>query len=211
MRKSLFVLIALILLAALWLLLAPLVKQLILNNQPVSQTPYKISVNSEDPYKGRSDGLITIVEFSSFTCENCRNSAIIMDQLLALYPNNLKIVWKDFPHDGVSSTRAAVAGRCAQLQGKFWPYHDLLFANQDNLLTEETQIFEDLAQQIDLNTGQFNDCLNGNNVTALIQQNVQEGLDSGLTGVPYFDINNQQRVDSAISLGQWRQIIESYK
>lgn len=211
MRKPLFIFIALILLVALWFLMEPLVKQLLPNKQAANGSNGKVTVNPEDPYKGKTDAPITIVEFSSFTCENCRNSAAIMDQLLALYPDNLKIVWKDFPHDGAPASRAAVAGRCAQLQGKFWPYHDLLFANQDKLLTEETQIFEDLAAQVGLNTSQFIDCLNGNSVTALIQQNVQEGLDSGLTGVPYFDINNQQRVDSAISLGQWRQIIEAFK
>jgi protein-disulfide isomerase len=44
----------------------------------------------------------------------------------------LRLEWKDFPYQGRESVDAALAARAAQAQGKFWEYHDLIYANQSS-------------------------------------------------------------------------------
>ena len=96
----------------------------------------KIPVAATDPTKG--SGPIEILEFSDFECPYCQKAQSMIREMLAKYEGKVKLVWKDFPLPNHEyAVPAAVAARCAQEQGKFWEYHDVLFANQQALTSPD--------------------------------------------------------------------------
>ena len=83
-------------------------------------------------------------------------------------------------------TCALPISRCALEQGKFWEYHDLLFANPNKLNREG---LAEQARSLKLDEKQFDSCLAGGKYKAQIEQDLQLGLRAGLTGTPGFFIN----------------------
>ena len=91
-----------------------------------------IPLADTDPVKG--DGPVNLVEFSDFECPYCQKFQAVLKDVLAEYDGRVKHVWKDFPLPvHANAVAAAMAARCAQEQGRFWEYHDVLFANQQEL------------------------------------------------------------------------------
>src|SRR5262249_30614944 len=80
--------------------------------------------------KGDPKAPVTIVEFSDFQCPFCKKSESTLEDVLAKYNGRVKLAYLDFPLREIhaQAERAAEAARCAGEQGKFWEYHDNLFA-----------------------------------------------------------------------------------
>lgn len=176
------------------------------------QSLQRYTVRETDPFKGPRDAPVTIVMAASFTCPACKSGAVIMDQLLALYPGTLKIVWKDFPEGSGEGFRASVAARCAQEQGKFWQYHDLLFARQGelaNAVAGEIR-YDAWAETLQLNVANFRQCLYDAYPEQLVRAGVLEGTGVQFTTVPYFEINGDP-FDGTVSLGVFRNRIDAVK
>jgi len=80
------------------------------------------------PVRGPADAWVTLVEFSDFECPFCRSAEAQVEQVLALHPSDVRLVYKQFPltslHD--RALPAALAADCAGQQDKFWQMHDLL-------------------------------------------------------------------------------------
>jgi protein-disulfide isomerase len=81
---------------------------------------------------------------------------------------------------------AAEASRCAGEQGKFWEYHDLLFANPDRLNRDG---LVEHARDLKLDEKQFDSCLSSGKYKAEIEEDLQEGIRAGVSGTPGFFIN----------------------
>ena len=99
--------------------------------------PATIGIGSA-PVIGRADARLTIVEFSDFECPFCgRFNRDTFPQLKSEYIDTGKVryVFRNFPLERIHprAMKSAEAGACAHLQGKFWPMHDRLFANQQAL------------------------------------------------------------------------------
>jgi protein-disulfide isomerase len=89
---------------------------------PVPRFVYKVELGAS-PARGDADALITVVAFSSYACPRCREVEASL-QTLAREVGPLRLVWKDLPNaDGAA---AALAGRAAAAQGRFWELHDRL-------------------------------------------------------------------------------------
>ena len=93
--------------------------------------PTGASLTDDDPSFGPEDAAVTIVEFSDFYCTFCTRFATeTLPQLRARYGDHIRFVYRDLPIiGGQASIDAAVAGNCAHDQGKFWEFHNILFAN----------------------------------------------------------------------------------
>jgi len=116
---------------------------------------YKNVGNGINPAKGNSDSSTIIIEFSDFQCPACKASLPIINEILN--EQNVVFYYRNFPltiHE--NSFIAAEAAECANEQGKFWQYHDILFENQNKLDKESLKLY---AIQIELNKEQFNSCL----------------------------------------------------
>jgi protein-disulfide isomerase len=137
-----------------------------------------------DPKRGNVRGTVTLVEFGDYQCRYCGDMEAVLNAALRAHPN-VVLVWKDLPNENIhrESVPAAVAARCAGRQGKFWEYHDLLFANQGDLGKD---LYPRLAEELGLNVGRFTACLEGNDELPVIRRNIEEAIALGVDGTPYF-------------------------
>jgi protein-disulfide isomerase len=142
------------------------------------------------PVRGAADAPVTLVEFSDFQCPFCKAVQATLRELLARYPDRVKLVYRDFPIDGLhpQARRAAEAARCARDQGKFWEYHDLLFADAPKAAAED---LERHARGVGLDVEAFGRCLAANVHGAAVQRDVDEGDRLGLSATPAFFINGR--------------------
>ena len=138
--------------------------------------------------RGNQNALVTIVEFSDFQCPFCEKTYLVVKQLLSKYDGRVKLAYRDFPLRQIHSQAqaGAEAARCAGEQDKFWEYHDLLFENQSKL---DSASLAGHAVSLGLNPEQFNTCLSSGKYKAAIEQDLQEGVQAGITGTPGFFIN----------------------
>jgi protein-disulfide isomerase len=165
-----------------------------------AQTP---TLNKDNPRIGNEKARVIIFEFSDFRCSYCAEMEGVIDDILKEYSENILFVWKDYPLlDG--SWGAAKAGRCANEQNNFWPYHDLLFQNQDKL---DDQYYLQTATALNLDINKFQNCLNNPEIDRLIEDDVNEGFFLKADATPYFFINNF-RVSGYINYAEFKGIIE---
>jgi protein-disulfide isomerase len=163
----------------------------------------KVPVTANDPTRG--SGSIEVVEFSDFECPFCQKAQPMIREMLAKYEGKVKLVWKDFPlpnhHHAVP---AAIAARCAQDQGKFWEYHDVLFANQQALTSRDLRLH---AGTVGLDLAAFDGCLSaGRHQDALAA--VLDSAESHLVeATPTFLVNGRL-VQGAVPLYELAAIID---
>ena len=108
----------------------------------------------------------------------------------------LRIEWKDFPYQGRESVTAALAARAAQAQGRFWEYHDLVYANQSsgNSGGYNEESLTALAEEAGLDTRRFREDLEGARYDDTVQADFREGQNLGISGTPTFFINGRTLV-----------------
>ena len=142
------------------------------------------------PFKGAAKAPVTIVEFSDFHCPFCRQVLPTLTQLDSKYGEKIKLVFRDFPIESLhpGATKAHEAARCANEQGKFWAYHDKLFATPPK---SGPEIFKELAKEIGLDPNGFETCVNSGKYQAAIKEDIAEGNRVGVTGTPAFFINGR--------------------
>lgn len=153
-----------------------------------SATP---KVLESDPILGGAEAKVTIINFSDYLCTHCGTVENTLRDLVNLYPQDARLVWKDAPVDQGESYQAALAGRCAQAQDKFWEMHNLLFDNQISL---SPQVYSRLARDIGLNVDQFNNCLTSRELAAYVDQSVAQADQMAITEIPYLYINDMEFV-----------------
>jgi protein-disulfide isomerase len=137
---------------------------------------------------------VVITEYGDFGCPSCRSwhNAGILQQVLAAYGHDVQFVWKDFPVITAQSPKAAEAGQCAFDQGKFWEYHDLLYAKAPALSPNDLKNY---AVQIGLDTAKFNQCLDTGQNQAKVNQSLNEAQrEYAFPGTPSFLVNGKKLV-----------------
>jgi protein-disulfide isomerase len=166
-------------------------------NQPSPSLAPTVNASNEeaaedDAFLGPEDAPVVIVEFGDYQCGYCQSfNKDVLPRILEKYPDQVKFVYRDFPIFGDDSVRAAEAAECAEEQGKFWEMHDTIFeswtAANPLPLTEET--LEELADQLDLDTNAFSQCLRSERYFDEVSKDYQAALTYGVIGTPSFLIN----------------------
>ncbi len=146
--------------------------------------------------EGPADAKVTVVEFSDFQCPACRYAEPPLRQLRALYRGRIRFVFKHFPLRMHQWARpAAAAAECAGRQGKFWPYHDMLYDRQDEWTNEKYDSFlTGYARRVGLDLPAWQACRAGASAAAAVQADVQEGDDAWVNSTPTFFINGRRFV-----------------
>jgi len=153
--------------------------------------PPRIKLESvAGPAKGPETAPITIVEFADYQCPYCTRANASLKQVEEKYAGKVRIVFRDFPLSQIhpNAAKAAEAGACANDQGKFWPMHDRLFANQTKLAVAD---LKQHATELGLDATEFGTCLDSGKHAAEIKKSVEEGQRYGLSGTPSFFINGR--------------------
>jgi protein-disulfide isomerase len=142
------------------------------------------------PTKGPEAAPITIIEYADYQCPYCTRANAALKQVEERYAGKVRIVFRDFPLTQIhpNAAKAAEAGACANEQGKFWPMHDKLFANQTKLGVPD---LKQHATELSLDAEAFGTCLDSGKHAADVKKSLEEGQRLGLSGTPSFFINGR--------------------
>src|ERR1700694_1740162 len=108
----------------------------------IAQNPFKADIDKLktdlSPSMGTAGAPVVLVVFSDFECPNCKEEEKSLRQnLLATYPTQVRLYFKDFPLEQIHpwAKAAAIAGRCVfhQNPAKFWEYHDWIYGQQNEI------------------------------------------------------------------------------
>jgi protein-disulfide isomerase len=158
------------------------------------------------PFKGSAQAPVTIVKFEDFHCPFCKRVQATLAELLSRYADRVKVVHKDFPIDRLHPAAQAAheAARCANDQGKFWAYHDALYAHAPKASPAQLKSY---AQAVGLDGAAFEQCLSSGKHRAAVQKDKEEGSSAGVTGTPAFFINGRF-LSGAQPLERFVQVVE---
>ena len=153
------------------------------------EPPRQLVKASDSPTKGPTSAPIEMIEFSDFQCPYCLRANPIVNQVLSTYGDRIHFVYRNYPLPNHPNARpAAEAAQCANEQGKFWPYHDRLFANPAQLGDAD---LKQSASQLGLDSAKFNACFDAHKYKAVVDADIQAGDDAGVSGTPAFFINGR--------------------
>lgn len=144
-------------------------------------------VEPTGPSRGPADAAVTLVEFSDYQCPYCRRAEPTIAALLERYPDELRVVYRHLPLDFHANARpAAIAAVCADRQGRFWDYHELLFANQQQLDAPDLRRY---AEQLALDLEDFDACRESEEASRVVETDVRAAGAAGASGTPAFFVN----------------------
>ncbi|HEV8377025.1 MAG TPA: thioredoxin domain-containing protein [Candidatus Polarisedimenticolia bacterium] len=141
----------------------------------------------DDPAKGPAGAPVTIVEFSDYQCPYCSRAESTIKQVLEKYQGKVRFVYRDYPltfHP--FAAKAAEASQCANEQGKFWEFHDALYADQAKLSIPDMQA---TASKLGINGDKFKACVESGKYTAEVNKDMADATKAGVNSTPSFFIN----------------------
>jgi protein-disulfide isomerase len=142
------------------------------------------------PVKGAMRAPVTVVVFGDFECPFCLRSEATLRALAEQYGTKVKIAWKHVPLPMHPSARAAAkAAYAAGEQGKFWEYHDALFAHQDAL---DPASLERYAKDLGLDVDRFRATTANSRTESAIASDEADAANLGVTGTPTFFVNGRR-------------------
>lgn len=163
---------------------------------------------------GEPDAALTIEIFSDFQCPACGALASqVKPQLVRDYVStgDVRLVYRDFAFLGPESIDAAVAGRCAADQDRFWLYHDYLFANQlgENRGAFSRARLDAIAEAAGLEMQAFAACYADPSQRQAVQQARQEAAAVPISSTPTLVLNGDQQIVGVPSYADLRAAIEA--
>jgi len=138
------------------------------------------------PVLGPENARIRLIEFGDYQCPYCQQAHPVVKKLLETYGSKMSFSFRDFPlpmHP--EAPKASEAVRCAGVQGKFWEFHNAVFADKKLAVTD----LKDEARKLALDTAAFDKCLDTGAQTAAVAKNTAEAQRLQVTGTPTFFIN----------------------
>ncbi len=197
-----------------------------LSIEPTQKSKELISTNiisstfleNGSPILGDPDAPITLIEFGDYQCHFCNVHFHNTEHRLLenfIKTGKVKMIFKDFTIIGPDSVNAAHGTHCANDQGKFWEYHDILYnnwtgenngwASSDNLLR--------FAQEIELDIDQWSDCMIDEKYSQIISNSSKDARELGITGTPAFFVigpdNKITRISGAQPYESFERIFNS--
>lgn len=166
---------------------------------------HPVSFDAAAPRRGRIGAAVQIVAFSDFQCPYCKQTMPILGELVEKYSDTVELVWVNYPLASHHAAKPAAEGSmCAQEQGRFWEFHDLLFQKQAELSASQ---LPDLASQVGIDRGLFQDCLAQRRYAQFIQNDISRGTASGVVSTPTVFINGRS-VRGSVPKQVYEQIIQ---
>ncbi|MBI1363863.1 MAG: thioredoxin domain-containing protein [Proteobacteria bacterium] len=169
--------------------------------------PVPFTLSDHTPVLGDKDAPVTIIQFAEFECPFCATAHETLTEVMRRYKSKVRLAFVHMPlsfhKHAIPAAKAAIA---AQRQGKFWEYHDALFANQDKL---GEKLFIQTAKELGLDMAKFDKDRNDPALDDLIQTDSKSGAAIGARGTPYFLINGVA-VNGAQPIEAFEAVIERH-
>ncbi len=152
----------------------------------------EVKLRADDPVRGPAGAPLTVVVFSDFQCPFCARVEPSLKQLEDAFPGQIRFVWKHQPLPRHPNAKpAALAAEAAREQGKFWPMHDKLFADQ-SALSDAT--YARYAKELGLDPKKFQAAIAGKKAEARIAEDQAQAVQVGANGTPTMFFNCRQVV-----------------
>ncbi len=155
--------------------------------------------------KGSADAKVNIVAFSDFQCPFCSRVLPTMEKIEKEYGKQVRVWFRHNPlpfhQDAPLASEAAIA---ADAQGKFWPMHDKMFANQQNLKRPD---LEKYAQEVGLDMGKFKEALDKGTGKARIATDMAVAKQINVQGTPNFYLNGRN-IQGAQPFEEFKKVID---
>jgi protein-disulfide isomerase len=157
----------------------------------------------------KKDGPVAIVVFNDFECLYCGEFYQTMKKIKQFYSTQIKIEIKHFPlpfHQ--KALKAALAYECANEQGVGKQMTELIYQAR---IDEEMSAarWKKEALNLEINTEQFNKCLDNDKYLDKIQADITEGESLGVSGTPTIFIE-EEKILGNISLDDFGRKIREY-
>lgn len=172
----------------------------------ISLEPPRVEVNDGGRApRGSAKAAVEVIEFSDFECPFCQRAHPTVEQVLETYGDKIKFVYRHYPLQNHPNARpAAEASACAEVQGKFWEYHDRLFANPTKLGAADLKAH---AAALGLDTARFNTCLDNHQQKPGVDADMAAAEAVGVTGTPAFFINGRS-IEGAQPFESFKRVID---
>jgi protein-disulfide isomerase len=180
------------------------------STQPATNASNRFSLQSFKgegaPILGAESASVMIIDFSDFQCPRCERHVQSTEPEIKkeyIETGNVAYVFKHFPWRGTDSFSAALASECANEQGKFWEYHDVLFQNQQGVDSgwASREKLKEFASAIGLDRQQFDLCLDSEKYRSNIDRDLALVEELGLDTTPSFLILNSDGTEMEILEG----------
>jgi protein-disulfide isomerase len=148
-----------------------------------------LASSKDDPYIGRKDAPITIIEFSDYDCGVCKAAVPWVMAQVDDRRSDIKVIVKESAVRGEDSRRAAIAAMAAHSQGKYREMHVALMKAPANAYTPAN--LEAIAQSVGLDMARWKKDMADANLIKRVDRSVEEFDMAGLQGTPSFLINGR--------------------
>lgn len=146
-----------------------------------------VPVRPFNPVAGGEAAPVTVVEFFDFQCLFCKRALPVVARLLREHPEDVRVVYKDFPSAGhFTAPLAAVAAHCADQQGRHAELSELLHLHSDHLGGHDLRRY---AAQVGLDPEGFEDCMADPTWGDRVRADRLDGLAAGVIATPTFFVN----------------------
>lgn len=147
------------------------------------------TIIADSPITGSLNQKNILIEFSDFQCPYCQQAYETVKTFLKNH-DEVTLVYKHFPLSSIhpQAMAAAKASWAAGKQGKFWPYYDALFTQQENL---GNKLYLEIANNLNLNINQFERDRNSQRADFAIAKDMELANKIGIQGTPLFVFNGQ--------------------
>ena len=169
---------------------------------PGADDPQALVAAARGVRLGSADAPVTIIEFGDYQCPGCGVFASRVKPVLKqryIDSGQAQFIYYDFPLVSIHANAflAARAARCAEDQGKFWEYHDLVFARQSDWSTERNaeETFIELGSLVGLDQETFEDCVRSDAHAELVSANSALGDKLGVASTPTLFVNGKRVQD----------------
>ena len=154
-------------------------------------TILKIPVTKDDHIQGNNEDLVTLVEYGDYECPFCRRAHSIIKAVQKHFGKNLRFVFRNFPLAEMHphAEMAAEAAEFGATENLFWPMHDLIYDNQENL---GLPLLLELGLALKLPVQDLELAIVNRVFEPKIQSDFMGGVRSGVNGTPTFFINGQR-------------------
>ena len=170
------------------------------------ETP-RVDVATNGSAIGPMEAPITIVEFSDYQCPFCQRAEPTVKQVLRQYEGKVRFVFKHFPLESIHplARGASEAANCAEDQGRFWEYHERVFAAANGL---EPAALEGYARELELDLETFRACMAEKRHAARVTDDLADGTNAGVNSTPTFFVNGI-KLKGAQPFSEFQRIIEA--
>lgn len=173
---------------------------------PVTLTPADVLLREDTPTTGAASSSVLFVEFGDFQCPACGAFHPTMLRLRQEYGTRVRFAFRNFPLVQLHAyaLHAASAGYCANKQGKFWEFNDLVYLHQDKLTDSDLLGY---VKQIGLNIPQYQLCINDSATSAAMARDLADAKAFGLNFTPSIFIN-RLKIEQALPYEDLKKLID---